>query len=106
MIRTYLEFELADGKADGFVAFFEREEILSTAVAQEGCRSAELTLSPDGSTALVTALWDDPEAYDRWTSRSDRADLTDELNSFLRQPLGASSIGRAYRVASVGEATP
>lgn len=103
MIRTYLEFALADGKADGFVAFFDREAILRTAVAQDGCLGAELTLAPDGSVAVVTALWADAAAYDRWTSRSDRGDLTDELNTFLREPLGATTVGRAYRVALTGD---
>lgn len=103
MIRTYLEFALAEGKADEFVAFFDRQAILTNAVDQEGCLGAELTLSDDGSTALVTALWDDAAAYDRWTSRSDRSDISAELNTFLRERLGPATVGRAYRVALTGD---
>lgn len=103
MIRTFLELPLAEGAADGLVAFFERQSILSTAAAQEGCLGAELTISTDGRQATVTALWADAAAYDVWTSRSDRADQAEELNTFLAQSVGAGVVGRVHEVALSAE---
>lgn len=102
MIRTYLEFDVLPGKAQGLADFFDRQDILRTSAAQPGCRSAELTISEDGLTALVTATWDDHEAYERWTSRPDRDTNADELNSFLRQPVGPATVGRVLNVVLDG----
>lgn len=99
MIRTFLELPLADGAADGLVAFFDRQGILTNAAAQDGCLGAELTIAEDGRSAIVTALWADAAAYDRWTSRTDRTDLADELNTFLDGTVGPATVGRANRVA-------
>lgn len=98
MIRTYLEFEVLPGKAHDLADFFDRRDILRTSVAQAGCQSAELTISDDGLTALVTATWDDHDAYERWTSRSDRNTDADELSSFLCQPVGPATVGRVLNV--------
>ncbi len=102
MIRTYLELEVRPGAADGLTAFFERQNILSTSVAQKGCRSAQLTISSDGEAAVVTAEWDDAEAYERWVSRSDRETDAEELSGFLKRPVGADTIGRVFRVVLDG----
>ncbi|MEM7322128.1 MAG: antibiotic biosynthesis monooxygenase [Actinomycetota bacterium] len=103
MIRTFLEFSLAEGAADDLVAFFERESILSTAAAQDGCLGAELTISADGRLATVTAKWADAAAYDVWTSRPDRADLSEELNTFLSTEIGAATVGRVHHIALAAE---
>ncbi|MFT7475373.1 MAG: heme-degrading monooxygenase HmoA [Verrucomicrobiales bacterium] len=98
MIRTYLELEVRPGAAAGLADFFERQNILNTSVAQEGCRSAQLTISSDGEVAVVTAEWDDAEAYDRWVSRADREDDAGELSSFLKRPISAETVGRIFSV--------
>jgi len=102
VIRTYLDFDLLPGKADAFIAFFEREAMLSTAVAQGGCRSAELTISDDGLRAVVTAVWDDAAAYERWTSRSDRSELAGELSTYLNGEIDASHSAIPMRIALTG----
>jgi len=102
MIRTYLEFEVLPGKAQGLAEFFDRRDILRNSVAQKGCRSAELTISEDGLTAMVTATWDDLEAYERWTSRADRGSDAGELSSFLQQPVGPATVGRVLNVVLDG----
>ncbi len=104
MIRTILELPLAEGAADGLVAFFEREQILATAAAQDGCLGAELSIAADGSVAVVTALWADAAAYDVWTSRHDRADQAGELSSFLDGSIGAATVGRVSEVRLSAEA--
>lgn len=102
MIRTYLELPVRPGKAEGLADFFDREQILETSLAQDGCRSAELTISEDGLTALVTATWDDRAAYNVWISRPDRETNADELSSFLREPVGPATVGRVLDVVLNG----
>ena len=99
MIRTYLQFEVGDGSAEQLVDLFRNYRILETAVAQQGCHSAELTLSSDGSRAIVTATWDDPESYARWTCRPDRGDLAGEISELLTIPINSTTTGSQYRIA-------
>lgn len=101
-IRTYLELEVRPGAATGLADFFSRQNILSTSVAQPGCRSAQLTISDDGEVAVVTAEWDDADAYQCWVSRSDRHDDADELSSFLKRPISAETIGRVFSIVLDG----
>lgn len=105
MIRTYLELNVQEGRADDLAELFRRLKILETSAAQPGCQSAELTVSEDGRQLIVTALWDDLAAYDRWTNRSDRGEQAAELNALLTEPIGASTIGGKYRVAWHATAT-
>jgi quinol monooxygenase YgiN len=104
MIRTYLHFEIDDGGAERLVSLFRHHQILENSVAQQGCHSAELTLSSDGSRAIVTATWDDPDAYARWTGRHDRGDLAGEISKLLTVPIDSNTTGRQYRIAHM--ATP
>ncbi len=103
MIRTYLRFSVAEGAADGLVNLFREEQILETAITQPGCRSAELTLSTDGSSAIVTAAWDSPQAYEAWTRRSDRGHLSQRLNQYLSEPIDAGNTGASYHIVHTGD---
>ncbi len=98
MIRTFLDLSVRAGHADQLAAAFRRLRILEESVAQPGCASAELSVSADGRTVTVTATWDSPEAYERWTSRQDRGDLAEHLNVHLERPLDATTVGRVHRV--------
>lgn len=99
MIRTYLHFDLLEGRAGDLVQLFQEGRILETAATQPGCRSTELTISEDGRTAIATAVWDDHEAYVRWTSRTDRAGHADKINSLLSAPIGPETVGGEYTIA-------
>ena len=101
MIRTYLRFQLGHDSAERLVTLFKDHQILETSISQSGCHSAELTVSSDGTRAIVTATWDDPEAYERWTSRPDRGLLATEINELLTVPIDASTRGSQYRIAHV-----
>lgn len=103
MIRTFLHFDIAEGMADGLVGFFDRTNMLRDAVAQDGCHSAELTVSADGRSAVVTAVWTDAAAYDRWTGRDDRGDLGAELSSYLDGEIDASHVSAPMRIALTGD---
>lgn len=99
MIRTVLRLDVAPGAAASLVEAFRTHEILETSLAQEGCTSSEIAISPDGREAIVTATWNDESAYERWTSRSDRGSTSEALNPHLTRPLTADVVGQVYRVA-------
>lgn len=99
MIRTYLEFRPKGGRAAPLLDKFRELQILETSADHPGCRNAEFTVSEDGRRVIVTAAWDDQEAYDRWVGRSDRGDLAAELNPFLEEPISAATRGGVFRVA-------
>ena len=75
---------------------------METSRAQEGCHSAELTISEDGTKAIVTASWADRAAYDVWTSRGDRSDQRVQLNELLATPIDDSTVGQVFDVALDG----
>lgn len=98
MIRTALEFRIRPGCADALVQLFRDERILEKST-EEGALSAEIAITDDGSSALVTAVWDDPVAYAAWTSRADRADLAERLEPLLSQEIDEATVGRVYTIA-------
>ena len=102
MIRTYLEFDIMPGCADRFVQFFHENHILDKAVAQDGCESAELTISEDGLSAIVTATWKTMDDYRTWTNRSDRDALASEIAEFLVMQHTGERVGRQYEIRLVG----
>ena len=87
MIRSILYLHPRGGDANAVAELYRRERILEVAVAQEGCLSAELQL-PVGSSGpvVVTALWDSPEAYQRWVENPARATSSDELDQLVEEP--------------------
>jgi quinol monooxygenase YgiN len=102
VIRTFLDLSVRAGHAEQLADTFRRLRILEESVAEPGCTTAELSVSADGRSATVTATWDSPEAYDRWTSRRDRGDLAEHLNAHLERPLDATTVGRVHRVLLQG----
>ncbi len=106
MIRTYLRFELIEGRAGQFVELFRSHRVLETSVAQDGCLSAELTLSEDERVATVTATWTDRAAYGRWTGRRDRGELATDLNQVLATPIGEATVGEVFDIAWTGSGRP
>lgn len=98
MIRTILTLDIAPGEADALVETFRRLQILEMSGAQEGCLGTEITISRDRGQAIVTALWEDDAAYERWTSRPDREGLSQELSVHLREDLTASTVGQVMQV--------
>lgn len=106
MIRTYLQFELQEGRWLELVRLFKELRILEISVEESGCLSAELTLSEDGRQAIVTATWQNPEAYARWTSREDRAGYVEVLRPLMASPLDPSVVGTRYRIAHRASTRP
>ena len=98
MLRTMLRFDIREGAADDLLALFRERDILEMSVAQPGCLSSEFCVAEDGSHVIVTATWEDEDAYARWTSRTDRGDHMEAINRHLRAPMTAATQGGRYRV--------
>ena len=92
MIRSILYLHPRDGDAQAVLQLYRRERVLEVAVAQEGCLAAELQLPVNGSgPVVVTALWDTPDAYQRWLDNPARAASGDELNELLDDAIKAEA---------------
>jgi quinol monooxygenase YgiN len=99
VIRTYLQFEIREGRSLELIRLFKELRILETSVEESGCLSAELTLSKDGREAIVTATWHNARAYAGWTSREDRARYADRLRPLMVTRSDPSAVGARYWVA-------
>ena len=80
MIRSVLYLEPKDGDYDAVVEFFRRDDVLGRALEQPGCLGSELHVPTSGSgPILVTALWEDEDAYQGWVTSPVRAANTEPL---------------------------
>lgn len=87
MIRSILYLRPRAGDAQAVADLYRRGGVLEVAVAQDGCLAAELQLPVDASgPVIVTALWDTPEAYQRWLDNPARAASSDELDALVEEP--------------------
>jgi len=87
MIRSILYLHPRGGDAQAVAELYRRGGVLEVAVAQDGCLAAELQLPVDASgPVIVTALWDTPEAYQRWLDNPARAASSSELGELLDDP--------------------
>lgn len=87
MIRSILYLHPRGGDAQAVADLYRRGRVLEVAVAQDGCLAAELQIPVDPSgPVVVTALWDTPEAYQRWVENPARAASSDELDQLVGEP--------------------
>ena len=105
MIRTFIDLPHAEGDAERLMHLFRRLRILEVCASQPGCRSAELTIAEDGSRAIATAVWDDPDAYSRWLDHPDRARFGGATADLLETPISGEMTGARFRIAQVAMAT-
>jgi len=101
MIRTILRLPLKPGRGPGLVDSFERFGIFEESLAISGCHSVEMALSVDGSEAVVTAVWENTDAYRAWTEREGKGAHRNAFNEFLSSPIIASTTGGIYEIAYV-----
>lgn len=108
MIRSVLYLEPKDGDYDAVVEFFRREDVLGRALTQPGCLGGELHVPTGGSgPILVTALWEDEDAYQGWVTSPVRTANTEPLARLLRSDLEESTRGETYTVVlTAGEGHP
>lgn len=98
MIRSVLYFQPRDGDYDAVVDFYRRHAVLARAVADEGCHASELQVPRGGSgPILVTALWEDEDAYRRWLGSEFRNRSASELAALIERPADTDA-GDLYEV--------
>jgi heme-degrading monooxygenase HmoA len=91
MTQSVLRFALLPGRRDDFVETFRRIEVLETSSALPGYRGGQLFADvEDPDTALVTAQWDSPAAYQEWLDHPAREEIGEQLRPFWAEdPQGA-----------------
>lgn len=106
MIRSVLYLHPRDGDAQAVADLYRRGGVLEVAVAQEGCLAAELQLPVDAAgPVIVTALWDTPEAYQRWVDNPAREASSTELDALVEEPADHSiRRGDLYEVVLTAKA--
>ncbi len=105
MIRSILYLHPRDGDGHALVELYRRGRVLEVAVAQDGCLAAELQLPVAASgPVIVTALWDTPEAYQRWLDNPARAEYSRELEELLDVPADLEIQGDLYDVVLTAKA--
>jgi heme-degrading monooxygenase HmoA len=98
VIRSVLYLRPRDGRQSEIVDFYRRHGVLERAVEQDGCLGAELQLPTSGSDALlVTALWQDVDAYRGWLENPARAQNAAELGRLV-DGFDAGVSGETYDV--------
>jgi quinol monooxygenase YgiN len=97
--RSVLFLRAKPGMRDDLVAVFRRIDVPGNALEQRGCRSVEVQVpqDPDGP-VLVTALWDDAEAYAGWLANPWREYSGKELEPYL----DGEYIGTVYEIVLAG----
>jgi heme-degrading monooxygenase HmoA len=104
VIRTVLYLDPKDGDHGAVVGYYRRSRILERAAEVDGFLSSELQVPARGEGAvLVTALWRDAAAYDRWVEHPARAGAADELAELLAGDFGAAVRGELYEVVLAQE---
>jgi heme-degrading monooxygenase HmoA len=80
VIRSVLYLTPRGGDGRAIADFYRRHGVLDRAAQQDGCLGAELQLPATGSgDVLVTALWRDADAYQRWLDNPFRSANAEEL---------------------------
>ncbi|QPZ38137.1 antibiotic biosynthesis monooxygenase family protein [Paramicrobacterium chengjingii] len=96
MIRTILTFDVPLDRIDSILEAYEREQILQRAMEEAGGISTDIAVATDNSgRVLVTALWPDEEAYQRWVDNPFRAESNGRLGDLMD---GVVGIGQTFRV--------
>jgi quinol monooxygenase YgiN len=105
LIRSVLYLPPRAGGSDDIVGLYRREEILETALRQDGCLSAELQVprEPDAP-ILVTALWRDAGAYEGWLANPLREATRPKLAELVEGDFDAAVRGAVYDVVLAVEA--
>src|SRR5688572_15804591 len=99
VIRSVLYLDPKDGDYDAVVELFRREDVLGRALTQPGCLGSELHVPTSGSgPILVTALWEDEDAYQGWVTSPVRAVSREPLARLLGSELEESTRGETYTV--------
>jgi heme-degrading monooxygenase HmoA len=99
VIRTVLYVDPREGDHQAVVEYYRRSGILDRAAEVEGFVSSELQVRADGTgPVLVTALWRDAAAYDRWLKHPARAEAAAELAPLVAGDFDSAVRGEVYEI--------
>ena len=98
MVRSILYLEPRAGDYDAVVEYYRRTRVLQDAARVEGFVSSELHVPLGEGQLLVTALWRDRHAYERWVGHPARARSADGLAQLVEGGVEAGSRGVLYEV--------
>jgi heme-degrading monooxygenase HmoA len=105
MVRSVLYLEPRAGDYDAVVDYLRRTRVLEDAAHVDGFVSSELQIPLGGGPLLVTALWRDRHAYERWVGHPARAQSADGLAQLVEGGVDAGSRGALYEVVLEQRAT-
>lgn len=96
MIRSVLRLRPRPGGDRELVEFFERRGILTRALRDGRCASAEMyVLLPGRDEVIISALWHSEADYDAWQQTEYRGLELAELEAYVEQdslPIGAGEV--------------
>jgi heme-degrading monooxygenase HmoA len=99
VVRTVLYVDPREGDHQAVVEYYRRSGILERAAEVEGFVSSELQVRADGiGPVLVTALWRDAAAYDRWLEHPARAGAAAELAPLVAGDFDSAVRGEVYEI--------
>jgi heme-degrading monooxygenase HmoA len=99
VIRTVLYVDPREGDHQAVVEYYRRSGILERAAKVEGFVASELQVRADGTgPVLVTALWRDAAAYDRWLEHPARAEAAAELAPLVAGDFDSAVRGEVYEI--------
>jgi heme-degrading monooxygenase HmoA len=105
MVRSVLYLEPRAGDHDAVVDYYRRTRVLEDAAHVDGFVAAELQVPLGGGPLLVTALWRDRHAYERWVGHPARARSAEGLTQLVEGGVEAGSRGALYEVVLEQRAT-
>ena len=108
MIRTLLSLKVEPDRVDDVLRMYRAEDILRFSLEHSDALASEISVAADGSgDIMITALWPDAVAYDRWLNHPYRQESAPRLANLLKNAqVGAGrvfSIHHAVSKASSGE---
>jgi len=101
LIRSVLRFRPRPGGDGDLLDFFERRGILTRALREGGCASAEMYVRlPARDEVIVSALWNSAADYDAWQDTPDRHEELVELESLLEPASLPMAAGEIHEVVT------
>jgi heme-degrading monooxygenase HmoA len=106
VIRTLLYVDPREGDHQAVVEYYRRSGILERAAEVAGFVASELQVPAGGAgPVLVTALWRDAAAYERWLEHPARAEAAAELAPLVAGDFDAAVRGEVYEIVLAQKAS-
>ncbi len=98
MIRTLLNLYPKNNEQSPVIEYFLEKQVLEQSSKTRGFISAELSMPLESGPMLVTATWEDLNAYNRWVNDPWRGQSSELLAKLLDQDLNPKTKGSIFRL--------